>query len=89
MLPGSCANHPERAAAAICVSCRKAVCAECATQWDGLHHCVACLARRREQARGPKARLSWLGLLLLIPALTYLGSWALVWTTLRVAELLE
>jgi len=50
---------------------------------------VACLARRREQARGPKARLSWLGLLLLIPALTYLGSWALVWTTLRVAELLE
>jgi hypothetical protein len=49
-----CLNHPDRPALAICVSCGKAVCAACSTRWEGMHHCISCLAARR-QAAGQRA----------------------------------
>lgn len=49
-----CHNHPDRPALAVCVSCGKAVCAACSTRWDGMHHCISCLAARR-QASGQRA----------------------------------
>ena len=61
VLPHSaCANHPERPGRALCMACRKVVCEECATQWDGINYCVACLSRRRSSASGRSAVLPWL-----------------------------
>lgn len=60
-----CANHPDRPAVAVCVTCHKPVCAECSTRWEGMHHCVSCLAARRAAARGRSTALRTLGLILL------------------------
>jgi succinate dehydrogenase/fumarate reductase-like Fe-S protein len=46
-----CANHKDRPAHAVCMSCRKDVCGECATEWDGINYCVSCLAARRKSER--------------------------------------
>jgi hypothetical protein len=57
------------------MSCRKAVCQECATTWDGIHYCAVCLAERRKAKRG---RADWVGLLAVVAA-----SAALFWTLTR------
>ena len=46
-LARSCHNHPDRPAVAVCVSCREPICPSCSTLWEGMHHCVDCLAERR------------------------------------------
>ena len=59
-----CSNHAERIARAACVGCQKPLCAECATPWEGIHLCAACLARRRaaEVRRGSVvAWMVWTG----------------------------
>lgn len=38
-----CSHHLGRSAIAVCVSCRRAICAECTTQFDGIHRCTSCL----------------------------------------------
>jgi hypothetical protein len=45
--PRVCAFHDERPAYAVCMSCAKLLCQECASQWDGIWHCAACLAAKR------------------------------------------
>lgn len=39
----SCAEHPDRHAHATCMSCRKILCHECTTQWEGINYCRACV----------------------------------------------
>ncbi|MFP5288320.1 MAG: hypothetical protein ACLGI9_21470 [Thermoanaerobaculia bacterium] len=65
--PAHCFYHPERSALAICVSCRKPICQSCSTLWEGMHHCTACLARRRAavEQRGTAARAVFVVLLTL------------------------
>ncbi|HEY0781566.1 MAG TPA: B-box zinc finger protein [Thermoanaerobaculia bacterium] len=57
MLSTTCHNHPDRPAIAVCVSCRESICQSCSTLWEGMHHCVDCLAARRaaKVARGAVA----------------------------------
>jgi hypothetical protein len=43
----TCAVHPARPGFALCMSCKQVVCQECATTWDGINYCRACLAKRR------------------------------------------
>jgi len=64
-----CRNHPERPAVAVCVSCGKPVCAACSTRWEGMHHCISCLAARRAAAGERGAVLRTLGMTLLALAL--------------------
>jgi hypothetical protein len=52
-----CAVHQQRPAFAVCMQCAKSLCQECATQWDGIWYCAACLGSRRA---GP-ARTSHVG----------------------------
>lgn len=47
----NCAHHPDRPGHARCMECHRVVCAECATDWQGINYCAPCLARRREVAR--------------------------------------
>ncbi len=58
------------------MSCRRAVCQECATTWDGIHYCAACLAELR-RARG--GRGDWIALLVVLAA-----AGVLFWTLARV-----
>jgi len=82
----SCANHPDRPAHALCMSCRRAVCQECATTWDGIHYCSACLARRRELAG---ASTAWAGWLLVVGAsagIFWFLARVMVWAGVAVVE---
>jgi B-box zinc finger protein len=62
--PLSCANHPGRPALALCVSCRKRICAACATSWEGIQYCASCLAERRAAVRPGRALWGWVGMTL-------------------------
>lgn len=65
MLPRQvCANHPERPALALCMACGRRLCQECATPWEGIHFCAACLAARRGSGRERRRLLAWLPMLL-------------------------
>lgn len=55
------------------MSCHKAVCQECATTWDGIHYCAACLTERR---RARPRRADWLSLVAVV------GAGALIFWTL-------
>jgi hypothetical protein len=46
------------------MSCGKTLCDECATEWDGINYCAACLARRRQTRTGSGPWPSFLLLLL-------------------------
>lgn len=69
------------------MSCTKTLCQECATQWDGIWHCAACLAAKR----GPKERrspvLAWIGVILVSLILLYAGARLMVWTGAAAASL--
>ena len=75
----TCANHPERPGRANCMKCKKTVCLECATLWDGINYCVHCLKTTREGTREKSSFVAWTAMLLSIVALFYLGSYVMVW----------
>jgi hypothetical protein len=69
------------------MSCRKVVCHECATEWDGINYCAACLGARRVAARGES---STIGLLLAVGVsmiLFLLAARLMVWAGVLVTEL--
>ncbi|MBI2932709.1 MAG: hypothetical protein HYY16_13765 [Planctomycetes bacterium] len=74
-----CANHPERYGHALCMTCGKVVCQECATPWDGINYCASCLARRRQGARKGGSALSWAALAATIVLLFFAARTAMVW----------
>ena len=76
----NCAHHPGRVGFALCMSCRRVVCQECATTWDGVNHCRPCLSQRRaavERRTSAAAWIAWaLGSALLFAASGYAMAWA-------------
>lgn len=61
MLQGSgrCHYHPDRAGLGICVECRRVICRECTTQFEGINRCASCLEKRLKVLEGPAARSDW------------------------------
>ena len=86
--PSACVNHPDRPGRALCMACRKVVCEECATQWDGINYCVACLARRRAKAVAKSPVLPWLGWGVATIALGWLAVRIMVFTGALLAEMM-
>jgi hypothetical protein len=82
-----CQTHPARAAFAVCMKCRKALCQECATQWDGIYHCAQCLAAQRGATRARSGAGGWLLLGGASLALFYLGAHVMVWMGALIAGL--
>jgi hypothetical protein len=82
-----CAVHQQRPAFARCMTCSKMLCQECATQWDGIWHCAACLGARRtasvERSRVP----AWIGVVVASLILLYAGARLMVWTGAVIAGL--
>ncbi|WP_426750697.1 hypothetical protein [Myxococcus sp. Y35] len=56
---GRCHYHPERAGLGVCVECRRVICRECTTQFEGINRCASCLAQRLEALEGPGERREW------------------------------
>lgn len=83
----SCANHGDRAAFAVCMTCRKAVCQECATQWDGIYHCTSCLAARRGATVRRSRVAGWIGIIGASLVLLYVSAHAMVWAGALLAGL--
>ena len=61
MLQGSgrCHYHPDRAGLGICVECRRVICRECTTQFEGINRCASCLEKRLLILEGPQVRTDW------------------------------
>jgi hypothetical protein len=82
-----CANHRDRPAFALCVTCRKALCQECATTWDGIHYCATCLTRHGQGPRSRTPWLTWVAVCLAAAALWYASRQLLLWVGVFLAEL--
>ena len=76
-----CANHPDRHGHALCMTCGKTVCQECATEWDGINYCVACLSGQRKATRLSSPALGWILLVAACAGLFFIARWAMVWGT--------
>jgi hypothetical protein len=84
----TCINHPGRPGAALCMECRKIVCQECATHWNGVNYCLACLKKKRVHARERSPVLAWLVMCAMIAGLLYAGSFLLAWVGVITLRLL-
>jgi len=82
-----CANHASRPAFALCMTCRKSLCQECATQWDGIYHCASCLAVRRGENVGRSRVASWIALVAASSILLYVSARVMVWAGALLAGL--
>ncbi len=80
-----CRSHPERPAFAVCMKCRKPLCQECATQWDGIFHCAQCLGMKRGTARPGPQVAGWLSLTAGSLFLLYVSAKTLVWAGALIA----
>jgi hypothetical protein len=56
---GRCYEHPDRPGLGICVECRRVICSECTTQFEGINRCARCLQARRDALQGLSARRDW------------------------------
>ena len=56
---GRCHYHPDRIGVGICVECRRVICPECTTQFEGINRCAKCLAARLAKTVSLKARGEW------------------------------
>jgi hypothetical protein len=56
---GRCHYHPERTGLGICVECRRVICRECTTQFEGINRCASCLGKRLQALEGPAERREW------------------------------
>lgn len=75
----NCVNHPDRYGHAVCMTCKKTVCQECATDWDGIYYCSACLLKRRSSAGGRAPVMGWILVSLAAAALFVLAPRLLAW----------
>ncbi|MEI6236948.1 MAG: B-box zinc finger protein [Planctomycetota bacterium] len=83
----TCANHPERPGKAVCMKCRKTVCLECATLWDGINYCVTCLKQTRAATGKKSSLVAWSMMVLAVIALFLGGSFILVWSATIIAKM--
>ena len=69
------------------MKCTKTLCQECATQWDGIWHCAACLAAKRGAKVERSPVFSWLAVAVLTVTMLFAGARLMVWTAAVLAGL--
>ena len=82
-----CTYHADRPAFARCMSCSKMLCQECATQWDGIWHCAACLAAKRGTDRAKSHAGGWIAVTLASLLTLFLSAKIMVWSGALLAGL--
>lgn len=70
------------------MACRKPLCQECATQWDGIWHCAACLAQKRGASEKRSHVTGWISLVFCSLVLLYLSARMMVWVGALMSGLL-
>ena len=90
-MPGAniqfCSFHAARPAYAVCMQCRKTLCQECATQWDGIWHCAPCLAQMRGPAKRGTAWAGWITVIVSSLILLFFSARVMVWSGALIAGL--
>ncbi|WP_434388473.1 hypothetical protein [Melittangium boletus] len=56
---GRCHSHPDRTGLGICVECRRVICRECTTQFEGINRCATCLQSRLRALEVTAERKEW------------------------------
>ena len=69
------------------MTCAKTLCQECATQWDGIWHCAACLSMKRGAKVERSPILSWLSVVTVSLVLLFTGARLMVWMAALIAGL--
>jgi hypothetical protein len=85
-LAQSCTHHPARRGFALCMSCRKVVCQECATTWDGVNHCRPCLAKRGAVAAPRRHVGGWIVWATICVVLLLAAGRAMAWSAAMLAR---
>ena len=70
------------------MACTKTLCQECATQWDGIWHCAACLGEKRRANVDRSPLIGWIAVVALSLIFLYAGARVMVWTSAAIAGLL-
>jgi hypothetical protein len=84
---GHCEAHPERAGVGVCVECRRVLCAECSTRFEGINRCARCLQARLASVQGLAPRDDWsLGAVFQATLATLLLFVALSWVAALVGK---
>lgn len=82
-----CAVHEQRPAFAVCMLCAKSLCQECATQWDAIWYCAACLGTKRS-APARRSRLGgWISVIVASIGILFLCTRLMVWMGVLLAGL--
>lgn len=87
MASPKCAFHPQRPAFANCMTCRKVLCQECATQWDGIWHCHACLTAKRGEGVQRMPVMGWILVIAASFLILFCSAHVMVWTGALLAGL--
>jgi len=82
-----CAFHDQRPAFAVCMSCAKLLCQECASQWDGIWYCSPCLAAKRTTVRSESHAGGWIAVSAVSILLLFVCAKVMVWTGALLAGL--
>ncbi|HYM61814.1 MAG TPA: hypothetical protein VEZ11_13085 [Thermoanaerobaculia bacterium] len=69
------------------MTCKKAICQECATQWDGIYHCASCLTAQRKAVVHRSPLLGSVAVLVLSLILLFAGAHLMVRTGALIAGL--
>jgi hypothetical protein len=69
------------------MSCSKMLCQECATQWDGIWYCAACLGSKRGAVTQQSPFFAWIGVVTLSLFMLFAGARVMVWTAALIAGL--
>jgi len=69
------------------MSCAKTLCQECATQWDGIWHCAACLAAKRGTIKRQSRVGGWIAVSVLSLLALFLSAKFMVWSGALLAGL--
>jgi hypothetical protein len=67
------------------MECRRVVCEECATDWQGINYCAPCLARRRQAAGAGSPWPGRVALFLASAALVVVLTRLMAWTGVLLA----
>lgn len=61
------------------MSCKKTVCQECATQWEGINYCIHCLRLRREKTKTPSSVPTATFVVMATALLYFMASYLMMW----------
>ncbi len=86
MAGGRCQYHPDRPGLGVCVECRKTICRECTTQFDGINRCATCVARLQAEVARLAERVEWTAGSVALSAFSLLLIAAIVFGALRVVD---